>query len=113
MIFALQWIFCVHKAYIFLTPPFIFGINIGFVIAKEEFQKNFYYSRIKLIIQKPIWKILLTCHGHVTEQKMKKYSQPSDSAPGILGHVPIPRTCLGHFQLSEESNFLIAINPLQ
>ncbi len=38
---------------------FNFGINIGFVIPKEEFKKNFYYSRIELIIQKQIRKILL------------------------------------------------------
>ncbi len=38
---------------------FNFGINIGFVIPKEEFKKNFYYSGIELIIQKQIRKILL------------------------------------------------------
>ncbi len=58
--FALQCNFCVCKANLLLTPPFFhFGINISFVIAKEEFQKNFYYSGIKLIVQKQIWKILL------------------------------------------------------
>ena len=51
-VFAKQ-IFCRHLNF------FHFGININFVIAEEEFRKNIYYSRIKLIVQKRIRKILL------------------------------------------------------
>ncbi len=49
-VFAKQ-IFCCHL--IFLH----FGISNCFVIAKEEFQKNYFHSGIKLIVRKQIWKI--------------------------------------------------------
>ncbi len=57
-----RWIvmhFGVCKAYLFLKPHFYFGINIGFVIAEEEFGKNFLYRGIKFIVQTQIWNIWL------------------------------------------------------
>ncbi len=42
----------------FNTSIFYFGISNCFEIAKEEFQKNFNYRGIELII----WKILLICN---------------------------------------------------
>ncbi len=105
---------------------FHFGISNCFVIAKEEFQKNIKYRGIILIIWTRIWKIWLihdffipdegsdtwltprTGCGHLTEQILQKYGQPSNSVNVIFGHVPVLRTylaCLGHFQLSISLHF--------
>ncbi len=114
MWFALQCTFCVCEINLFLTNQFFhFGINNGFVIPKEEFWKNNLCRGIKYIFQMQIWKIWLickffvpggskdtwlsprTCCRKVTEKNWKK-GQPSDSVPGILGHVPVLRTCQGY-----------------
>ncbi len=45
--------------------------------------------------------------GHAMDKWMKKctkYGWPSNSVPGILGHVPVPRIFLGHFQLRSQDN---------
>ncbi len=39
------------------TSIFYFGISNSFVIAKEQFQKNFFHRGIELIVQKQIRKI--------------------------------------------------------
>ncbi len=49
-----RWIvmhFGVCKAYLFLKPHFYFGINIGFVIAEEEFGKHILVRGINQIFQ--------------------------------------------------------------
>ncbi len=96
---------------------FHFRIYIDFVIPKEEFRKSNVCRGIKLILEMQICKIWLirvlfffffrvldmwltqrTCCWHVTEQILQKYGWPSDSIPGILGHVPIPWKCPGLIQ---------------
>ncbi len=44
------------------------------------------------------WLTPKTCCGHVTEQILQKKDRQNNSVPGILGHVPVPRTCLGHVE---------------
>ncbi len=84
------------------TSIFHFKIKIGFVIPKEEFGVDKFHGGIKKYLlnmnledfvdlqvfvpggREDTWLNLKTC-----------CRQPSDSAPGILGHVSIPRTCLG------------------
>ncbi len=112
---------------------FHFGINIGFVIPKEEFWKSNVCRGIKLILQTWIWKIWLiwtsfslffllsgtwltlrTCCGHVTEQKMHKIWLAIWFCPWDFRTCPHPwdmsRTCSGHFQLSlHQKNFPLPI----
>ncbi len=59
---ALQCVFCVCEANLFFTLLlFHFGINIGFVIPKEEFGEDNLHRGIKYIFGMSIWKIWLIC----------------------------------------------------
>ncbi len=72
-------------------------------------------EEIKLVSQRQFWKNEMNhfwdyvewghvldsrlCCEHVTEQKTDHNIWPSHSVIGILGHIPIPRQCLGHVQI--------------
>ncbi len=59
---ASQYTFCVCKANLFLSPQFFhFGINIGFVIPKEECRKDELHRGIKFIFLTRIWMIWVIC----------------------------------------------------
>ncbi len=111
--FASQCIFIVAKTTFSQHLDFLFSIKIGFVIPKEEFGKETFRRGIKLIFQMWMQKIWLICDflfqvgertcdsfwGHAVDTWIKtctKYGQPFDFVHGIVGHVPVPRTCPGH-----------------
>ncbi len=112
-VFAKQF-FCLNLNF------FHFGISNFLVIANKKFKKNFNYEGIELIVQiiwTHNWKIWLIyilffyvfleywthdlLPGHEVDTWLKKfcpkYGRPFDSVPGIFWHVPVPRTCPGHF----------------
>ncbi len=110
MCFTMHFLCLQSKSFVD-TSIFYFGISNCFVFAKEEFEKNFYYSRIKLIIWMQIWKIWLirfffffvffrvletfltlrTSKGHVTDLILWKINQPFNSVSRISGHTPFPK----------------------
>ncbi len=117
---ASQCIFCVCESNLLLTQPFFhFGISNCFVIAKEEFQKkllqqnqiNHPNANLEYLVDSrslflrffrilDTWLTPRTHDRHVTDKVLQKIWPASNSVSRISRHVPILRTCLGHFQLS-------------
>ncbi len=116
--------FFVFAKHIYSWHLFIsFGINIGFVLPKEEFVKGNLHKGIKLIFWMQIWKIWLVCEffcsrwkwGHKTDSedtlqtrdwaKNDKIWPAIQFCPWDFRRCPHPKdmsgSCLGHFQLNK------------